>query len=1204
MPQQPQDPWSAAAQELNTPPPTAAPTTPPPSQDPWSQAASELRQDTPTPKMSSPTAAPAGTDLWSQAASELSPENGQSKPAEKPEESKGFIGKAWDWANTPLINFNKDNTGGFTGGAEDVASGLTSPLSIGLTAATLGGGAVLRGLGIAAEEMPVAIRGIKSLIDAGFTAQGAVQVVKESPRVLDALKEGDYETAKRLAVHVVAGGAMVGLGGRQIHEDLGSISDSLKAGAGLKVKPSEINKQLAAYDGVRSREVNESQDRATVLNKQWNKDFEKLSPVERGAAGKLMAADNREDLIDRHDYLAEAMGQPEKKIRTALTPELKPVQDRGLIYRGEFPEGSYSFQDSQTGGSINISKDSSLADANAKIDAHRAGIDVQKMDDTLQGKQKASAERWEEHQEYRENAAKQLLKDKPQEYKENLLKQYEQAINPTPDIQNLAARSGGVLKDELGKAQQNGVIKEGIENYLTSIWKPEDLNNPATNKLRDQVSTGRFPVTASMAKHRVFKNAFEGELLGRELKTGDPITLTSQYINKLGEVIANRNFKENVLDNVRASDGRPIAALSGAGKLVTDENGDASVMVNPKGMRNIRISDDRINALKSAGELDRMIESGAIVKIPHENKDLYAWNTHDYKSTGSSALEDWNYAAHAPDGTPAFVKSEFKIHPEGHEYLNRLLGQEKSPIQQIKPLNWLLKASSEAKHLMLSFSPFHIVQEGLRAVMTGMSPFHLDRLDINQIPELKTLVEEGLVRNKEHLGLQDFEKGLEEGVGGKSWVVNKVGKIGDALGIAGKPLSIARDIQNKTTEFLFDRYLPALKERAALALNERWKSKLQDQEFFDKLQKQHPEFQGLTPERAAARLAGTEANERFGGLNYRQMGRSIGTQDFLRLTTLAPDWLESELRSIKRVFDPTGGNMLRKDLVRMTAIMFATSRALNYLLSGKPHLEAPFGVAHVGEDGKEKIYSLRTLPTDMLHAATDPVGFMRGRLSPFARTASEVVSGRDYQGRKMTPGATAVDIVRNNLLPIGAQAILKGATGNSPDLTNVDQGVKALGGTAQVYRTEAQKLANELSANKNEQGPVDTHKLAQHRAVAEVEDKIRSGQVSKTVLNDLHEQGLIGKSEVKRIDKVIKETAGMDPEQAKLYSQANRLAAPDFLKIWDAATPAEQALLTKQLIAKRKSYIEKIQKEFPPAVWSTDPTYKRLKEMFPSAPNY
>ena len=58
---------------------------------------------------------------------------------------------------------------------------------------------------------------------------------------------------------------------------------------------------------------------------------------------------------------------------------------------------------------------------------------------------------------------------------------------------------------------------------------------------------------------------------------------------------------------------------------------------------------------------------------------------------------------------------------------------------------------------------------------------------------------------------------------------------------------------------------------------------------------------------------------------------------------------------------------------------------LNLLTTGQAHNEVPFGVAVKDQDGREKVYSFRSMPTDLLHMAQDPVDFLRGRVSPLGR---------------------------------------------------------------------------------------------------------------------------------------------------------------------------------------------------------------------------
>ena len=125
--------------------------------------------------------------------------------------------------------------------------------------------------------------------------------------------------------------------------------------------------------------------------------------------------------------------------------------------------------------------------------------------------------------------------------------------------------------------------------------------------------------------------------------------------------------------------------------------------------------------------------------------------------------------------------------------------------------------------------------------------------------------------------------------------------------ILGK-IPVVRDIQSWMQTFLFDKYIPGLKARAGKALYERYLKAATGENGNFK--------EGWDAERVA-RTAAADTNERFGGLNYRQMGRSAATQDYLRLGALAPDWLESEMRFAQRAF--TGGpegSVARTDMLR------------------------------------------------------------------------------------------------------------------------------------------------------------------------------------------------------------------------------------------------------------------------------------------------
>lgn len=1317
---------------------------------------------------------------------------GNTLPKAESDPNTPWYTKAWDWANTPLWNLNSQNTSGWTGGLEDVASGLTSPVSLGLAIGTLGGGALLEGLGLTAEEIPVAVRGMKSLVDAGFTAQNAYQAVRESPRVLDAIKDGDYDTAKRLAVSTLAGGGFAVLGGKQLMKDAGAYVDKAAVAGGFKVKPSAENLKIRENGGIYQRDVESNGKASELLAEDWRKQFKDIGATDREATMYLMQAGlNKNKLIARYNMLADSAGRPETKInvspeneqvkletdslgvRWAVSPEgvrvsipksvpdtdvnsyasqklseqaaaQKDIKQGKLYYHGSNSPavssadvldstkygkmgltgvGTYLTDSPEVastpgyGGGENgrvlgskLSPNANILESNSRLpedlnnqlmehfkdlakklypghntdeivgeffdfppegktstyqafidslrrmiennanpvvsteeDGKNLFMDLQKRVEAagydgvryeggklvggagtheavmvFPGREKSvltpdvprkifptateedahnspqlphsDSTDAEKQARYDELVKQQLVKKLYTEKEiDGMLGAYKSAISATPDMNELAKQTKDHLSDWLVKAQDKGVVRRAVEDYITQIWQPKDLDNPAANKLMNEAKSG-FHTDVSMARQRTFENAFEGQLLGRKLAETDPITLAANYQNKVGEAIAGRDFMERLQDyNVRASDGRPITALSGTGQMIEQKNPatgkyDTATLVNPKNIRNPLINPTVADALEKSGQLDKFLQEGKVIKFDADDpaKNKYMWNVHDYQDVDHAAFHDWKFATHDSNGKPVYVKGELRVHPDAYEYLNRFIGGEKSVLQQAKPIAAALKVGSEAKHLILSLSPFHIAQEGLRALMTGISPFGMERWDLRNDPTLSLGVEESLTLGKDRRGLQDFQEGNV--ASGQSSIIKRV--------------PVVRDIQNALQTFLFDKYIPNLKVRGFKALYERYAGDLDSPEALQKLQDKRPDLQGYDKSRAAARLAAEDTNERFGGLNYKQLGRSAGTQDFLRLATLAPDWMESEIRFLKRTMsNGAEGGVARQDFVRMAAGLWGAARVLNYITSGKFHNEAPFGVAVQGSDGKEKIYSLRTLPTDILHMTSDPIDFLRGRISPLGRIGTEVYSGRDYAGRKETPYETLVDVTRNSL-PIPVQSITQAIQGKSPDITNVDQAVKALGATATVYRTDAEKKAIELASNRTESGPVDQDQLLRHQAITEFEDQIRAGKMSSSDVYQLAETGHLTVKEAKQIVKQAQDTKGMDPELARLYSRSSKLPMKDFMSVYDSGTADEKASLSKLLIKKKNTYLKSAMKDMTPTQRQNDPTYIRLRRMF------
>src|ERR1700728_1618690 len=103
----------------------------------------------------SPTASapPPGFEIVGGSSPQNIPNNGNPPPRDDSDDP--WYKKAWTWANTPLtesfgIPSEREGAGGFERAGEHILSGLTSPLSLALTAATFGTGGFIESAGASA----------------------------------------------------------------------------------------------------------------------------------------------------------------------------------------------------------------------------------------------------------------------------------------------------------------------------------------------------------------------------------------------------------------------------------------------------------------------------------------------------------------------------------------------------------------------------------------------------------------------------------------------------------------------------------------------------------------------------------------------------------------------------------------------------------------------------------------------------------------------------------------------------------------------------------------------------------------------------------------------------------------------------------------------------------------------------------------------
>lgn len=238
---------------------------------------------------------------------------------------------------------------------------------------------------------------------------------------------------------------------------------------------------------------------------------------------------------------------------------------------------------------------------------------------------------------------------------------------------------------------------------------------------------------------------------------------------------------------------------------------------------------------------------------------------------------------------------------------------------------------------------------------------------------------------------------------------------------------------------LFGQVIPALKLKS-----------------YEGLLKQY-EGQGISHSQAA-KMAGYATNNIFGGLNLRELQRSPITQKLFRSTFLAPDWLESNIRLGKGMFDAIkkpGSAQNRVYMVGMTNFL-GSYIALNILnainndgrFSFQNEVGHEFDVA-IGRDsaGRVRYFSpygtamdMFRIPLQVAHAAAEGnVGRsftdLRSRISEPLQFMTDMITNTNYIGQPLydkdkyghpmnlsTQGKNIVSDAAGHFLPIGIEA--------------------------------------------------------------------------------------------------------------------------------------------------------------------------------------
>lgn len=360
------------------------------------------------------------------------------------------------------------------------------------------------------------------------------------------------------------------------------------------------------------------------------------------------------------------------------------------------------------------------------------------------------------------NGDEALLRQRAEASKPSVRRGYEVALELNDAEKNLARNIQSYLESRLEEGLKAGLLKQGVENYVTQVWKRPTSQ---TQKMwADLFGIGTLNPNFKYAKQRIFDSYFEGEQAGFIPKNKTIGNLVSIYDLAFNRALSARGLIKE-LQIGKAEDGMPITMTSGKTSPVSgDSNIPEAFLIKPN-----------------------TPPTGAVTADGRPYRPIDHW-----------ALRDWKWATKGPQGQPVFVQGDMLVHPDHWNHLNNVLKH--SRLQSNPITGTILRAAGIAKQTKLSLSPFHTIQEGVHAASHRVNPFAPTELDLN-VPEQKALVDHGLM-------VQDprAQELFAEGASGGG-LVGKIPGLGN--------------LQQWYTEVTFKDYIPNLKMNMALDALER-----------------------------------------------------------------------------------------------------------------------------------------------------------------------------------------------------------------------------------------------------------------------------------------------------------------------------------------------------------------------------------------------
>lgn len=583
---------------------------------------------------------------------------------------------------------------------------------------------------------------------------------------------------------------------------------------------------------------------------------------------------------------------------------------------------------------------------------------------------------------------------------------YEAALNLTPEELAVAQKVKQAFNILEGRAKKYGIDMGHRENYVPHVFEQEPQPPSGT-------SPKRLSEFFKFSQTRVFDSYFEGEQVTDKdgnpapykAQTKDIAKLLGLYMNDMNNAINSRRFVAD-LSKGKASDGRPLVSPRGGGRATAGEHGEQEThLVYPD-----------------------------LAKEGHE----------DYKIVDQPALHDWTFAGKDDLGANIMVKGDLAVHPEVESHLKNALGtsaitkwlQAKSENPFLNGGKWVadkfIKGQGIVKGTMLSFSPFHQVQEGIHALGHRVNPFtDIPKIDLRD-PKQADAAAHGLMIAHDRLSQSLFMEGV--GSNNSNLITMGLRKIGWGL------TTEAADRVDAYQHWLFSRYIPGLKLKTYEHILERNMERYKDDLA-----------SGTASEWQVKVLSAKQSNAAYGHLNYTEMGHNPTIRHAMQIALLAPDFLEARSRfvgqSLKALAGAKVGSEQLQALAFLAATQFVAATIQKVLTNDDAEFDHPFEMRF-----GNKYYGMRSVPEDIYKLFGNPAGFIGGRISPiFGRFLQEGIFGVNYRGERTSAGDAITDIMAG-IVPLPMQTLTRQWTtgGKVNPISPLEQILSATG--IQVHR--------------------------------------------------------------------------------------------------------------------------------------------------------